>query len=156
MLLSKLRPRPLLSADSRRTRTDMFNELRYESEDWYCSRCGLQDFWIWHLIEQVHLLTTVLDFPGHADSNNTYIPRLRGLEDFCNDTGYIRQNRCTCWHLFRTPQIMLTLKIYRLWGVEDFYDWHLVTPDRAGAPADICFGLPKSCWFQKYILGWGV
>ncbi len=35
--------------------------------------CGLEDFYIWHLIKQVHLLTTVLDFPGQADSKNIYL-----------------------------------------------------------------------------------
>ncbi len=38
--------------------------------------------------------------------------------------------------------------------IEDFYNWHLVTPDRADAPADACFGLPRSYLFdpQKYTL----
>ena len=43
------------------------------------------------------------------------------------------------------------ISIPRLWGLEYFCNWHLVTPNRAGAPADTSFGLPRSCWFQQNI-----
>ncbi len=33
----------------------------------------VEDFWTWHLIEQVHLLIPVLDFPGHADFKIIYV-----------------------------------------------------------------------------------
>ena len=46
---------------------------------------------------------------------------------------------------------MLISKWYKLRGLADFYNWHLVTSDRAGAPADTCFRLLRSCWFKKNI-----
>ena len=54
------------------TKLDMFNELRCGTiRRIDIHRCGLvEDFWIWHLIEQVHWLTTVLNSPDHADYKN--------------------------------------------------------------------------------------